>query len=283
MMLLRTLKIIPWLITLAPITVLSASTNPDLATAEKLLGKHCMACHGQTKDAAGNYKRRVAPPITAVIMHYKSVHKEKEDFIDAVVEWVDNPDEERTLMRGAIRHFNLMPKLDIPEEDVEQIASYLFDDNIPIPEAYRRHYEQNHGARSAQKSELHPLFSDRQFLRLFTRQLRISPNQIASLKLSDDQIKNIRELIVEKEAIMQPLREEVLGFNTQLNTMDTRDPNYKNDIFSLADINAKRVEEMVVRSGEMRLKIESVLNDEQYKTLLKSREETQKLIEANRR
>ena len=71
---------------------------------------------------------------------------------------------------------------------------------------------------------------------------------------------------------MQPLREEVIEFNQQLNTLDSRAPNYKEEIFSLADINAKRVEQMVVQSGEMRMKIEAVLDQQQYKQLLSFRQ-----------
>lgn len=282
-MLTTSLKLILFVFAITSSLQSFATSDSKNSSAEKLFAKHCSACHGQSKDAADNYTRRIAPPISGVIMHYKSVHKEKEDFIDAVVEWVDNPDADRTLMPGAIRHFKLMPKMDIPEEEVEQIAAYLFDDNIPIPEAYRKHYEKNHGANGASKSKINPLFADRQFLRLFTRQFRISPDQIESLKLSDEQIKQIRELIVEKEAMMQPLREEVLEFNQQLITMDTRNPDYKSEIFSLADINAKRVEEMVIKSGEMRFKIESVLSNEQYKTLLNNRNDLQKRFESNRR
>ena len=99
----------------------------------------------------------------------------------------------------------------------------------------------------------------------------MTADQIEALQLSDDQLQKLRTLIVEKEAIMQPLREEVLEFNQRLNTLDTREPNYKSEIFSLADINARRVEQMVVESGEMRMKIESVLDPEQYQTLIDTR------------
>ena len=103
--------------------------------------------------------------------------------------------------------------------------------------------------------------------------MRLPPPQLNELGLSPEQITKIKELIVEKEVIMQPLREEVLEFNQQLNTMDSRSPNYKADIFALADVNAKRVEQMVVESGEMRMKIEAVLDQQQYAKLLAFRQQ----------
>ena len=72
---------------------------------------------------------------------------------------------------------------------------------------------------------------------------------------------------------MQPLREDFLEFNQQLNTMDSRSPSYKADIFVLADVNAKRVEQIVVESGEMRMKIEAVLDQQQYSKLILFRQQ----------
>jgi len=182
---------------------------------EKLYQQHCGACHGVT--TAG--QRRIAPPIFAVKNHYLAVHDEELTFVDAINAWVANPAEENSLMKGAIRHFNLMPKIPVAESDVTKIAEYIFSDAVSIPEAYKRHYEQNHGAKARP-----------QYSRLMLRQLRLSPEQVDELKLSDEQLKKINQLIVEKEVVMQPMREEVLSFNRQLQSMDTRDTNYKNEI-----------------------------------------------------
>jgi len=224
---------------------------------QKLYKQHCSVCHGAT--ATG--KRRIAPPIFAVKNHYLAVHDEELTFVDAINVWVTNPEEEKSLMKGAIRHFNLMPKVTVAETDVTKIAEYIFSDAVGIPEAYKKHYSQNHGVKPA-----------KQYSRLLLRQLRLSPEQINELSLSDSQLETINQLIVEKEVIMQPMREEVLSFNQLLQSLDSRKVDYKNEIAALADVNAKRVEQMVLASGAARAKIEAVLDDNQYQILLKYRE-----------
>jgi len=251
--------------------------SSSLSRASKLFDQHCKVCHGLTGGM--NMEKRIAPPIAGVRMHYLSVHKDKDSFVNAVTTWLEKPDASKSLMPGAIRHFNLMPPISVPKEDAKSIAEYIFDGNLEAPEGYQAHYQQMHGDKqnSKEKASNNSNEANQQSsqieLRTLARHLRLPPPQLNQLNLSDEQITKIKELIVEKEVIMQPLREEVLEFNQQLNTMDSRSPSYKADIFALADVNAKRVEQMVVESGEMRMKIEAVLDQQQYSQLMSFREQ----------
>lgn len=224
---------------------------------EKLYQQHCAVCHGPTAEG----QRRVAPPLFAVKNHYLAVHDDELTFVDAINSWVEKPEEDKSLMKGAIRHFKLMPKIPVPEDDVTKIAEYIFSDKVGIPEAYKKHYKERHSAKPA-----------KQYSRLLLRQFRLSPAQVDELALSDSQLEKINQLIVDKETVMQPMREEVLSFNQQLQSLDSRKPNYTNEIELLADVNAKRVEQMVKASGAARANIESVLDDKQYQMLLRFRE-----------
>ena len=259
---------------LATITILctaqsafAAATNTDHAEGAQLFEKHCNVCHGMTGGM--DMKKRVAPPIAGVRMHYKAAHPDEESFVNAVAAWIEKQDESKSLMPGAIRHFKIMPPISVPADDAKKIAEYIYAGDINTPEAYQKHFNEMHANNKDQQASR----MDMKFASLLTRQLRMTADQIEALELSQEQLEKLRTLIIEKEAIMQPLREEVLGFNQTLNTLDSREPNYKAEIFALADINAKRVEQMVVESGEMRMKIESVLNDEQYQTLLDTRQQ----------
>ena len=243
-----------------------ASETDDHQLGEKLFGQYCNVCHGMSGGM--NKEKRIAPPIAGVRMHYMSVHAEKEPFINAITSWLEKPDESKSLMPGAIQHFKLMPPIAVPKEEAKKIAAFIYDGNIPTPAGYQQHFNQMHGKQKGMQQN-----RDNRFTSLLRRQLRMTGEQIAAMKLSQEQMQKLRELVIEKEAIMQPLREEVLEFNQRLLTLDSRNPNYKSEIFSLADINAKRVEQMVVKSGEMRMKIESVLNQEQYQTLLDVRKQ----------
>lgn len=220
---------------------------------EQLYLQHCDSCHGTPK--AGT--RRLAPPMFAVKMHYLGVHTEELTFVDAVSRWVAEPNADESLMKMAIRHFNLMPKINIPEEDASKIAEYIFSDKLIVPEAYKQHYANRGRARTAP-----------QYSRLLLRQLRLSPMQVNELNLSDEQLQRLTHLIERKAAIMRPLQQKALEFNTQLQTLDSRQPEYSANIAKLARQNALHVKQMVLTSGKLRAQIETALNPQQYEKLI---------------
>jgi len=244
------------------------------SSGSNLFDQHCNVCHGLTGGM--NMKKRIAPPIAGVRMHYLSAHKDEHSFVNAITSWLEKPDASNSLMPGAIRHFNLMPPINVPIEDAKVIAEYIFKGDIEAPKGYKEHYQQMHGNKQGNRKNKQKQQSHHQDLRTLARHLRLTPPQLNQLGLSPEQITKIKELIIEKEVIMQPLREEVLEFNQQLNTMDSRSPSYKLDIFALANTNAKRVAQMVVESGEMRMKIEAVLDQRQYAKLLAFRQQMKK-------
>lgn len=98
----------------------------------------CTACHKETFSDP-----MLAPPMAMVKDHYSRLFKDdKAGFVDAVVEWVKAPQQETTLMPGAIRNFNIMPPLPLPDEDLTAIATYLFEADIPFPKNFEAHIRQ---------------------------------------------------------------------------------------------------------------------------------------------
>ncbi len=89
--------------------------------------------------------QRVAPPIAAVRLHYINIHPDKTSFVTAVTNWVEKQDENKSLMRGAIRRFNLMPPVSVTKEDAQKIASYIYAGNIEKPAGFDKHVEEMHG------------------------------------------------------------------------------------------------------------------------------------------
>ncbi len=126
--------------TLLPHVVLA---NSDVAQGEQLYKNNCASCHGLTGGM--NMSQRVAPPIAAVRLHYIGVHPDKNSFVTAVTDWVEKPDENKSLMRGAIRHFNLMPPVSVTKEDAYKIANYIYAGNLEKPAGFDKHVEQRHG------------------------------------------------------------------------------------------------------------------------------------------
>jgi len=92
----------------------------------ELMQQKCFICHIEKPDPS---KRdlMIAPPMLRVQEHYKPSYPKKNEFVQAITEWVKNPSESKTLMPGAIRKFKLMPKLPYEDDDLKLILEALYD------------------------------------------------------------------------------------------------------------------------------------------------------------
>ena len=115
-------------------------TNASASDGKELYGQLCASCH------VPNSNSKIAPPIFAVVDHVRQAYPKREDFISRIVEWVEEPETEVALMPGAIRKFNLMPKLGYSQPDVEKIAEYLFDKDTILSKEYKEHKKKGHGS-----------------------------------------------------------------------------------------------------------------------------------------
>lgn len=92
----------------------------------ELMENKCFICHFKTPDPSRK-DQMIAPPMLRVQEHYKPAYTEKEEFVEAVMAFVNNPAEENTLMPGAIRKFNVMPKVEYDQKELKLIVEALFD------------------------------------------------------------------------------------------------------------------------------------------------------------
>ena len=92
----------------------------------KLITSKCFSCHNPNMEI----DNRLAPPIFKVREHYLTDSITKVEFANSIWKFVQNPSEDLSIMPGAVRNFNLMPKQNFKEEDVKIIASYLFDNDV---------------------------------------------------------------------------------------------------------------------------------------------------------
>ena len=122
------------------ITTIFLMNNVFANDGKALYGQLCASCH------TPNASVKIAPPIFAVVDHVRQAYPQREDFIAQIIEWVDEPKEEVALMPGAIRKFNLMPKLGYSQNDVKEIAEYLFDKDTVLSKEYKEHKKKGHGS-----------------------------------------------------------------------------------------------------------------------------------------
>ena len=113
--------------------------DSDTKQGEHLYRTYCSSCHGLSLGM--DMKQRVAPPIAAVRFHYIGTYPDKFSFVTAISNWVEKQDENKSLMYGAIRRFNIMPPIAISKEDTQKIASYIFAGNIEKPPGFDKHVE----------------------------------------------------------------------------------------------------------------------------------------------
>jgi len=124
-------------------TVQFAFASDDVNRGKQLFEQNCAVCHGVAGGM--DMSKRLAPPIKAVKMHYMKHYSDKETFTKAVAAWVENPQESKSRMKGAIKKFNLMPKIVVAAEDAEMIAAYIFEGELDSPAGFDEHFKKMHG------------------------------------------------------------------------------------------------------------------------------------------
>ena len=120
-----------------------ASDDNDAKGGKQLYKTYCSSCHGITGGMDMN--KRIAPPIIAVRMHYIGSYPDKASFVKSIADWVEKQDVSKSLMRGAIRRFNIMPPVSIARRDAEKIAAYMYEGDIEKPVGFEKHFKERHG------------------------------------------------------------------------------------------------------------------------------------------
>jgi mono/diheme cytochrome c family protein len=90
-----------------------------------LMKQKCFVCHAEKPDPAKK-GQMIAPPISRIQEHYKPAYPTLEEFVSAISKWVKEPNKEKAMMPGAVRKFNLMPKMVVPDEEMNKIAQALY-------------------------------------------------------------------------------------------------------------------------------------------------------------
>lgn len=100
-----------------------------------LVTNTCFTCH----NPEATMDNRIAPPMFAVKNHYNGM--EEEAFVNAVVSFLEEPKEEKTMMPGALKKFGLMPPLSLSKEELNAVAYYLYHTELERPGWYADHFK----------------------------------------------------------------------------------------------------------------------------------------------
>jgi mono/diheme cytochrome c family protein len=92
---------------------------------EQLIENRCYSCHAPIGESD-----RSAPPMTMVKQHYYREGMDRTVFVNAIVNWIRQPEVSKSKMPGARRNWGMMPKQDISEEEARAIATYIYTTNF---------------------------------------------------------------------------------------------------------------------------------------------------------
>lgn len=107
-----------------------------------LMKENCYVCHNPNTKSHDDL---LAPPFKGVKMHYMREYDTKEGFVNAVVEWVQHPSEDKALMKGAVDKFKVMPPLPLETSEIEKIANYIYENEVEQPEWMPEHMKEMQG------------------------------------------------------------------------------------------------------------------------------------------
>lgn len=118
------------------------STQEDALKGKELMEAKCYVCHGPKASE----ENRIAPPMVAIKARYLKGTPTKEEFADAIWNFVENPTLEKGKMKGALKRFGVMPYQPYDEDDIRNISNFIYDFKIEEPEWFKEHWEKGHGA-----------------------------------------------------------------------------------------------------------------------------------------
>jgi len=101
--------------------------------------QECYICHNPKASRA----EMIAPPMETIKRHYIDSSVTKEEFTEALIRWVNDPQTESKML-GAHAKFGPMPYMPNPDDAVAQIADYIYDNEIERPEWFDPHFQKAH-------------------------------------------------------------------------------------------------------------------------------------------
>ncbi|HBC57524.1 MAG TPA: hypothetical protein DCZ03_10205 [Gammaproteobacteria bacterium] len=107
-----------------------AMANEQTSAGARAYQSSCAQCHGvvQHKAATGSGETaRQAPPMHAVKKRYIKEYSQREAFVTAIKDWINQPDAKKARMHHAVHRFGLMPPPNIDGNSAQLIAEFIFD------------------------------------------------------------------------------------------------------------------------------------------------------------
>lgn len=107
-------------------TAEKAAAEAALKEGEDLYMKNCQSCHALAPPA------KSAPPIIALAAQYRSMYGKKKNAVADMVSFMKEPAVGKSILGSkTFERFGLMPALSMPDEELEKVAGWLWDQYDP--------------------------------------------------------------------------------------------------------------------------------------------------------
>lgn len=108
---------------------------------KELMVQKCNICHSTSSES---HDKIIAPPMVAVKRRYSRAYYSEKEFVEAVTNWVLNPNEQEAIMYGAVQQYKVMPKLPYTKEEITTIAKYIYNNELDKPSWFQQHFNEEH-------------------------------------------------------------------------------------------------------------------------------------------
>lgn len=125
----------------------------DLAKGFKLFANGCASCHNPDLGV----EVRIAPSLKEIKNAYMLNNHTLKDFQEAMVQFMNKPSIEMSLMPKAVEKYGVMPKMDYSKEQIILIASYLYQTDLSKEDWYNQVYLKDKVTFESYQEEKSPL------------------------------------------------------------------------------------------------------------------------------
>jgi len=101
-------------------------TDKQMKKGFDVLSTNCISCHSPELNKAD----KIAPTIAEIKKSYTANNETKQDFISDFISFLENPTKEASKMSHAVKEYGLMPNMGFSNEQIKQVANYLFKQDV---------------------------------------------------------------------------------------------------------------------------------------------------------
>ena len=124
-------------VTAEPVLVETITPESDLAKGFQKLQTVCFSCHSPNANATG----KVAPTMAEIKAAYSLQTETEEDFSSLFTQFVSDPNSDKSLLKGAAAQYGMMPKFEFSEEELSQVAKYVYATPLDTEDWYNTSFE----------------------------------------------------------------------------------------------------------------------------------------------